>query len=99
MTDAELDRCKTLLLSIEAAKPTTTVYDPARETLRWMVEDEERKRRGETKQKRIETKQKRIETKHDRILYDSRNHENLDGAHRLRLAPLFLRPPLRSFFL
>ena len=23
----------------------------------------------------------------------------LDGAHRLRLAPLFLRPPLRSFFL
>ena len=44
MTDAELDRCKTLLASIEAAKPTTTVYDPARETLRWMVEDEERKR-------------------------------------------------------
>ena len=92
MTDAELDRCKTLLLSIEAAKPTTTVYDPARETLRWMVEDEERKRRGETPQKYGETK-------HDRILYDSRNHENLDGAHRLRLAPLFLRPPLRSFFL
>ena len=44
MTDAELDRCKTLLASIEAAKPKTTVYDPARETLRWMVEDEERKR-------------------------------------------------------
>ena len=56
MTDAELDRCKTLLASIEAAKPQTTVYDPARETLRWMVEDEERKRRAETKQKRIETK-------------------------------------------
>ena len=69
MTDAELDRCKTLLASIEAAKPTTTVYDPARETLRWMVEDEERKRRAETPQKRVETT-------HDRILYDFRNHEN-----------------------
>ena len=56
MTDAELDRCKTLLASIEAAKPQTTGYDPARETLRWMSSDEERKRRAETKQKRIETK-------------------------------------------
>ena len=44
MTDAELDRCKTLLASSAAAKPQTTVYDPARETLRGMVEDEERKR-------------------------------------------------------
>ena len=51
MTDAELERLKRLLAHIEAAKPTTTVYDPARETLRWMVEDEARKRRGETPQK------------------------------------------------
>ena len=51
MTDAELERLKRLLAHIEAATPQTTVYAPARETLRWMVEDEERKRRGETPQK------------------------------------------------
>ena len=56
MTTAELSRLKRLLADIEAAKPETTVYDPARETLRWMISDEERKRRAETKQKRIETK-------------------------------------------
>ena len=44
MTDAELGRCTALLASIEAAKPETTVYDPARETLRWMIQEEERKR-------------------------------------------------------
>ena len=44
MTDAELGRCKALLASIEAAKPKTTAYDPARETLRWMIQEEERKR-------------------------------------------------------
>ena len=44
MTDAELGRCKALLASIEAAKPETTVYDPARDTLRWMISDEERTR-------------------------------------------------------
>ena len=44
MTDAELGRCKALLASIEAAKPKTTAYDPARETLRWMNSDQERKR-------------------------------------------------------
>ena len=44
MTDAELERLKRLLAHIEAATPQTTVYDPARETLRWMIEGEERKR-------------------------------------------------------
>ena len=44
MTDAELGRCKALLASIEAAKPKTPAYDPARETLRWMIQEEERKR-------------------------------------------------------
>ena len=44
MTDAELSRLKRLLADIEAAKPETTVYDPARETLRWMIREEERKR-------------------------------------------------------
>ena len=53
MTDAELSRLKRLLADIEAAKPETTVYDPARETLRWMISDEERTRRAETPQKRI----------------------------------------------
>jgi len=47
MTDAELDRLKSLLATIEAAKPQTTVYDLARETLRWRIEGEERKRAEE----------------------------------------------------
>jgi hypothetical protein len=37
MTDAELDRCKTLLASIEAAKPETTVYDSATRSKLWRL--------------------------------------------------------------
>lgn len=46
MTTAELSRLKRLLADIEAAKPQTTVYDSAQETLRWRIEGEERKRAG-----------------------------------------------------
>ena len=44
MTDAELSRLKRLLADIEAVNPQTTFYDVARETLRWRIEGEERKR-------------------------------------------------------
>ena len=44
MTDAELSRLKRLLADIEAAKPQTTFYDVARETLLWRIKGEERKR-------------------------------------------------------
>ena len=45
MTTAELERLKRLLADIEAVNPQTTVYDVARETLRWRIEGEERKRK------------------------------------------------------
>ena len=44
MPTAELERLKRLLADIEAAKPQTTAYDSARETLRWRIQEEERKR-------------------------------------------------------
>jgi len=47
MTDAELSRLKRLLATIDAANPQTTVYDVARETLRWRIEGEERKQAAE----------------------------------------------------
>ena len=47
MSDPELDRLKSLLATIDAANPQTTVYDVARETLRWRIEGEERKQAAE----------------------------------------------------
>ena len=42
MSDPELDRLKSLLATIDAANPQTTVYDVARETLRWRIEEWEK---------------------------------------------------------
>ena len=44
MTDAELDRLKSLLATIEAVNPQTTFYDVAIENLLWRIGGEERKR-------------------------------------------------------
>ena len=44
MTDGELARLKKLLAEIEEARPQTKTYDPARETLLYLIEEEERAR-------------------------------------------------------
>ena len=48
MTEVEYQRCVALLRQIEENRKTnkSTFYDPAQETLRWLIEAEDEKRKA-----------------------------------------------------